>query len=300
MSRMLKWFCSIMDRLASDEEPWVEPINKSQDKWKAVDNRAWLMQRGLNKEGLTKTLSARVHHFMTQADPVLPRTDMQAGPVETVLLTMSSIDELIALVMIDEIPDESCYSDLERKIRIFLTHFADMKDNLPSKKELPQWLSSYNFVSLLNLPDVIRRCGPIRNIWEGGPQGEGVLRFVKPDMLNGMRRNWELSTVKTLMWKKTMQCVLDQKVGTADSRADAAKDTKLCHPCASHVSDLDDMSRNTKEFISCIQVDDGRWGVVWKSSSVEHFLFPSICPLRHMHILRDCAIFCGNVNSELL
>lgn len=283
MSRILKWFYSIMDRLASDKEPWVEPINKPQDKWKAMDNRAWLIQRGLNKEGLAKTLSARVHYFMTQADPVPPRIDMQAGPVETVLLTISSIDELIALVMIDEIPDESYYSDLERKIRIFLTLFADMEDNLPSKKELPQWLSSYNFMSLLNLPDVIRRYGPIRNIWEGGPQGEGVLRFVKPNMLNGMRRNWELSTMKTLMWKKTMQYVLDQKVGTADSRADAGKDTKLYHPYASHISDLDDMLRNTKEFISCIQVDDGRWGVVWKSSSVEHFLPLNMSLAAHTH-----------------
>jgi hypothetical protein len=62
----------------------------------------------------------------------------------------------------------------------------------------------------------------------------------------------------------------------------------LYHPYASHISDLDDMLRNTKEFISCIQVDDGRWGVVWKSSSVEHFLPLNMSLAAHAHSAGLC------------
>jgi len=197
---------------------------------------------------------------------------MQAGPVETVLSTISSLDEMIALVMIEEIPNGQYYAVLERKIRIFLTHFADMEDKLPSKKKLPQWLSAYNFMSLLNLPDVIRQYGPIRNIWEGGAQGEGVLRFVKPNMLNGMRRAWELSSMKNLMRKKSMQFVVDQKVGTADSRVEGDTYNKLYHAYTTDIVALDDLLRNNKKCISLIQVEDGRWGIVWKNTSVEFFL----------------------------
>ena len=285
MSRIMKWFYSILDRLASDKDPWVEPAHKPQNQWKAVDNRAWLTQRGLDREGLAKSLANRVNYYMTEVDPVPPVVEMQAGPVETVLLTISSLDELISLVMIDEIPNGQYYAVLERKVRIFLTHFADMEDKLPSKKKLPQWLSAYNFMSLLNLTDVIRQYGPIRNIWEGGAQGEGVLRFVKPNMLNGMRRAWELSTMKTLMRKKSMQFVVDQTIGTSDSRAARDTYTKLYHAYTSDIVALDDLVRTNQKILSCIQVEDGRWGIVWKCTSVEFFL-----PLHRSMAVHTCRV----------
>ncbi len=272
MSCIMKWFYSLLDRLASDKEPWVEPVNKPQKNWTAVDNRTWLSQRGLNKDGLANIVSERVNYYMTQVDPVPPVIEMLAGPVDIVLSTISSMDELISLVMIEAIPNEEYYSSLERKIRIFLTHFADMEDKLPSKKKLPQWLSAYNFMSLLNLPDVIRQYGPVRNIWEGGAKGEGVLRFVKPNMLNGMRRSWEMSSMKTLMRKKAMEYVVDQKVGTASSRVDAQTYTKSYHAYSTTIYAVDELLRNNKKFISCINLEDGRWGVVWKSNSVQYFL----------------------------
>jgi hypothetical protein len=80
-----------------------------------------------------------------------------------------------------------------------------------------------------------------------------------------------------------MQYIVDQKVGTAGSRVNAARVTKLYHPYTSDISDLDDVLRNTKEFVSCIQVDDGRWGIVWKCSSAEHFLPLAVSPLAHTH-----------------
>jgi hypothetical protein len=205
---------------------------------------------------------------------------MQAGPVEVVLLTTSSLDDLISLVMIEEIPNSECYLRLERKIRIFLTHFADMEDQLPRKKDLPQWVSSYNFLSLLNLPDVIRQYGPIRNIWEGGPQGEGVLRFVKPNMLNGMRRAWELSTMKTLMRKKAMEHVINTTVGTVASRQlRRGDDTKLFQDYRMDLASVDAMLRDNKKLISCIQLVDGRWGIVWIHHSSQHLVALTLSPL---------------------
>jgi hypothetical protein len=271
MSRIMKWFYSILDRLASDKAPWVEPVDKPQDMWSAVDNKNWLQQRGLYAQGLAKPVRERVQHYMNQV-PAPAVVEMTAGPVEDVLLTISSLDELISLVMIEEIPNEEYYAVLERKIRIFLTHFADMEDQMPrGKKQMPQWLSAYNFLSLLNLPDVVRRYGPIRNVWEGGAQGEGVLRFVKPNVKNGMRRAWELATMKTLMRKKAMEYVVDQTVGTGESRRSRNNDTKAYHPYTDILA-IDPMLRNNKKVISSVLLDDGRWGIIWKKGNVNYFL----------------------------
>jgi hypothetical protein len=213
-------------------------------------------------------------------NPVPAVVEMTAGPVATVLLTLSTLDELISLLMIDEIPDEEYYTLLERKIRIFLTHFADMEDTMPRKKRLPQWLSAYNFLSLLNLPEVVRQYGPIRNIWEGGAQGEGVLRFVKPNMNNGMRRSWELSCMKILMRKKALAFVVDPTVGTeANLSDDDSAGPKMYHsyPC---VLVLDDVLRETRIVISCIQIEDGRWGFCHQSSGNDLFSPLSMSDIR--------------------
>jgi hypothetical protein len=64
---------------------------------------------------------------------------------------------------------------------------------------MPSWISCYNFLCLLNIPRVVRKYGPMRNLWEGGPVGEGFLRFVKPVMTQGFRCSWETSIMKTLL-----------------------------------------------------------------------------------------------------
>jgi hypothetical protein len=42
------------------------------------------------------------------------------------------------------------------------------------------WLTSYNFICLLNLPHVMERYGPIVNLWEGGYSGETYSQQLKP------------------------------------------------------------------------------------------------------------------------
>jgi hypothetical protein len=272
MSRILKWFYSLLDRVASDKAPWVEPVDKPHKNWTIVDNKGWLRQRGLPLAGLAKALENRVYHYMNEVDPVPPLVEMTAGPVGDVLLTISSLDELISILMVEEIPNQQCCMLLERKIRIFLTHFADMEEQMPQKKGLPQWLSSYNFLSLLNLPRVVHLFGPLRNLWEGGPQGEGVLRFVKPNMLNGMRRSWELSTMNTLMWKKALEYVVNPEVGTAASRPDGSSTDKMYNAYRVHAFGLDQLLRAADTVMSCVQVEDGRWGIVCgKSRGTEYF-----------------------------
>ena len=264
MSRLLKWFYSSLDLIASDAAPWHQP-EKPQAKWSVVDNKAWLQLRGFpTSKKNAAALTAEVKHCMTEVDPPPPVIAMSAGPVETVMATVASLDEMISMIMVPEVTNGECYSALDRKTRMFLTHFADMEERLPLRKRLPTWLSCYNFLSLLNLPDVIRDYGPIRNIWEGAAQGEGVLRFVKPNVSNGMRRAWEKATMKTLMRKKSVGEVVDLTVGTHEFVASKENRAKSHHPHDITLEILDDTMRLSKEVISCVQLDDGRWGVVTK------------------------------------
>jgi hypothetical protein len=79
MSRILEWFYSLLDRVASDKAPWVEPVDKPHKNWTIVDNKGWLRQRGLPLAGLAKALENRVYHCMNEVDPVPPLVEMTAA-----------------------------------------------------------------------------------------------------------------------------------------------------------------------------------------------------------------------------
>jgi hypothetical protein len=87
---------------------------------------------------------------------------------------------------------ENTKKQVEASVRVFLCRYTEF-DLLWNKypphhqKYVPDWIVKYNYLSLLNLPDLIELNGPLRGIWEGGAIGEGFLRYIKPEITNGLR-----------------------------------------------------------------------------------------------------------------
>ena len=72
------------------------------------------------------------------------------------------------------------------------------------------WLSKYNFPSLLNLVDVLQEFGSLKNLWEGGYQGEGYLQFTKPLLKQGVRKNWQSNTLKKLLELTALEVITNK------------------------------------------------------------------------------------------
>jgi hypothetical protein len=202
MSRFLCWFYSSLDEIAADRESWTEPEGPMND-WTGEDCKNWLGQRGLKKEGYAAEV--REPFALEQATA---RGQATWGPVETVQQTIMALDDMMALLMVEQIDETAYYVKLERTIRVFLTRFADLKENLAKTNALPSLLASFNCLCLLNLPAIIRRYGPIHNMWEGSWVGEGFLRFAKPAVKHGLRKFWQRSTMTNLMRMKGLQVLL--------------------------------------------------------------------------------------------
>jgi hypothetical protein len=77
------------------------------------------------------------------------------------------------------------------------------------KKEKPKWFMSYSFICLTNLPDLIRRYGPLRLYWEGGGLGEKVLQQLKLLWL-GFRKNWQESTLKDIYQQGELTMITEE------------------------------------------------------------------------------------------
>ena len=124
MSRLLKWFYGVLDDIAPDEAPWTEPQRSTTD-WTGKDCKMWMKIRGLPQAGSAAECRAKVSRFRAKPIADQPQVVEQlGGPVEKVQEVVEVLDDMISWLMVDQIDSESYYSELERKIRIFLTLFA--------------------------------------------------------------------------------------------------------------------------------------------------------------------------------
>jgi hypothetical protein len=88
--------------------------------------------------------------------------------------------------------------DAERHIKIFLSAFETFDHAMRGPKEKPTWITSYNFMCLMNIPTMLWNFGPVKNLWEGGGQGEKIIGLLKP-LWFGFRKNWHLNLMNNLL-----------------------------------------------------------------------------------------------------
>ncbi len=70
---------------------------------------------------------------------------------------------------------------------------------------IPHWITSYNFLSLLNLKEDISQLGPLRSLWEGGFRGEKYISEVKPLINTGLTKDWSERLMKRLWLEKAVE-----------------------------------------------------------------------------------------------
>ncbi len=129
LSRLLKWFYSHLANVSVDKE-FTEPTTPWRI-WNGAVCKAWLKSRGkptaIDKKALVAAdLKASVRAIMTCGEEIPGPLPEKGGPVEVVLLTIMSLQEMLSWLMQDTIPDDSYYGEAERRIRVFLTHYSEI------------------------------------------------------------------------------------------------------------------------------------------------------------------------------
>ena len=125
--------------------------------------------------------------FFSPIHLIAPSPTEVGGNVDNVVNVIRAMHAMISRLMRRTVNDEKI-RDCERHIHLFLSYFSKFDSDLRGEQKRT-WVRSYNFMSLLNLPDILKKYGPLRNLWEGGGQGERVLSVVKPSWC-GYRKNW--------------------------------------------------------------------------------------------------------------
>ena len=196
-ARIAGWFyCSF--GATKRAEPYKQP-QKDQSKWTKKENDAWLASRKLDRKGLAHELRARVAEQMALPGGPPPAIDSSGGSNTLFLNAVNGMLRVISVVMQDFMNDELIL-EMEFQIKLFMTLFEDLDSEMRKGKEKakPKLVTTYNFFSLLNLPVAAGMLGPLRNLWEGGPMGEGYLQPIKAAITSGLRPGWEMKVMNTI------------------------------------------------------------------------------------------------------
>ena len=211
LARLLPWFYAPLDEIAGDPEVYEQPVCP-QWLWTAKENKLWLSKRGLAATGLADVLRHRVNHYMTQEDGPPPLLQPVGGPVSDVFMMLECLWSMTGYMMAKTV-NSSHVATCEHHIKLFLSAFDRFDGKIRKSKDKPMWLSSYNYVCLLNIPEVMNEFGPLSNLWEGGGQGEKILRNVKP-IMNGYHKNWQRNALNKLLDNMALNRLIE------DSRKD--------------------------------------------------------------------------------
>jgi hypothetical protein len=192
--RICTWFYSLLDYLPSKEQ--YEDPSTNPETWSKQQYRNWLSFRGLDNGGLMPIVRKRVLDYL-ESDNIPPILRSKGSPKELVLELIRSKSVMMQLCM-GEKKDREKGTKLEAIVRYFLDLYKRFDDDQNDAK-LPSYISHYNFLSLLNLPSIISKYGSLRNVWEGGVQGEGFIQLIKTELRPGLIKNWEKWSIDNIL-----------------------------------------------------------------------------------------------------
>jgi hypothetical protein len=209
-SRLFKWFYYKSIKSLPDHNRLFCIPSEPVISWTMTQCEQFILEYGVVCDG---TSAADKRRAIEKRREELYRDNLpkRRATRENVLDMINTLADMLEFAMDDQITRAGILH-LEVRIRLFLqaVHKFDIGFNkypMGHDKYTPVWVTKYNFLSLLKLPDTIRQFGPLRGFWEGGAIGEGFLRSIKPDIQRGLRYNWQNWILNNFLDKKAFDMV---------------------------------------------------------------------------------------------
>ena len=227
MAKVCDWFYSDLGSLVTEQE-YVEPPG-TYTKWTVEQMKEWLRVRGVKAAGtLKKELQAQLSNYFVEGGKAIPPllADITCD-AEGIQRMVRALSAMISRVMSKTVTPQILL-ETERTIKVFLNCYNEVERSVRgAARKRPGWVASYNFASLLNVVDVMRRFGPLPAFWEGKNQGEGYIQVVKPHLKMGLRKGWQASVLGNILRRKAYSLMLQEQEECGSSDDEEEEDEGL-------------------------------------------------------------------------
>ena len=225
LMQLMPWYYSIIPKLfqmssfsEGEIEEYIEP-EKPIEEWRVDELKQWLKGHGFTQKGKENTtlkadLRARIIELQQSDLPPMLSDAVSGASVDDISRVIISLKAMVCRIMVAEVSSADI-DEIDRHIKLFLSYYdifwlsIKHKESSKGRKNQPRWMLSTKQASLLLLPETMRRYGPLRGLWEGGPRGEGGLRPVKSE-LTRFHGQWQLNSHNRIMQKKAFSFMMNQ------------------------------------------------------------------------------------------
>ena len=136
---------------------------REQKKWTKMMNKYWLQSRSLDTDGLAVELRERVATFMKDNNCPQKVITKPGGTPEDIMNMITSLSRVLAYSM-DPLVDDQKIDNVDKSVRIFLSYLEIVDKCMRNGKRNPVWSTSYSYICLLNIPDVLKKYGSSQNL----------------------------------------------------------------------------------------------------------------------------------------
>jgi hypothetical protein len=115
-----------------------------------------------------------------------------------------TISRIMSLVVMDWLPDETL-----QYAKLYLSYLSQLEELSLGAGKSPMWKRTGNHVGLLNIPEVMRRYGPVHTFYEAAD--ETTIQWMKPLVKNvsTSSHSWKVTVLDNVTCRQTLSIVSD-------------------------------------------------------------------------------------------
>ena len=176
-------------------------------------------ENALSKLMVHAFVHCRIHskRISTVGNDILEKTfDLMEKATYAFFCTISRI---MSEVVTESLPDE-----ILQYAKLYLSYLTELEKLSLDKKKPPVWKRTGNHVGLLNIPEVMRRYGPVHTYYEAAD--ETTIQWMKPLVrtVSTSSQSWKVTVMDTLTRQQTLSVASDDIRRTLSETAEYEED----------------------------------------------------------------------------
>jgi hypothetical protein len=199
--------------LEEDLEPLPPrgPNPAPQKEWTRQDNINWMYTREIEySETITlPEAKEQVRRELGKSrTPTLKRplpTPVTRDEIRDLVFRMNNMFRAIFCADISGVP---AMNRATASVMRFLSLMESLDVKLNPKRKNPIWIAKFNFLGLLRVCGSFARFQHVRNLYEGGVVGEGVVKLLRPLVAKGVHQRWATNLLLAHYRQSTLEILI--------------------------------------------------------------------------------------------
>jgi hypothetical protein len=196
--------------------PHILDMTKPKSKWNRKDHVAWMEMRGIEFESdlTAKEVKHKVKliraEYGVNGPPILDQDSTKSTRIEAwemrdlVWRLFNMFRSLFCL----DLAGTKAKNRSTASVMHFLFLMEDLDSRLYPKRKQPIWTTKFNMLGLLRASESFERFNHVRNLYEGGILGEGMVKQLRPLVSKKVHGKWATNLLVAYYRRSTLDTLI--------------------------------------------------------------------------------------------